>query len=210
MKKQRENGAESKIRRIDLWLLFIAPAVLAAATVAANLLRFDSGVYTAWLEVVAPYLAATGMAIYAVRAIVTRNPLFLMLTVLATAMLLREIDWTHMGMIFWTHLGIYTAFVVVAAWMVLWRKKITEPLKNYRYTSLLIAAVWTFFFSQLVARRVFKAEAWRLAIIPNEDEIHLFLEEAVETAGHILWIAGAVVGSWRRGNRREKPVETTE
>ena len=198
-------------KQINWWLLLIAPVVLAAATVAANLQGFgrsESSKSADWLEIFAPYLAASGLAIYAVPAVVTRKPLFLMLTFLAAAMLAREIDWEHRGIIFWTHLGIYTAFVVVAAWMVLWRRKIADTLKDRWYISLVVAAIWAFILSQLVGRGVFDEK--RLAIIPNEDEIHLFLEEAVETAGHVLWIAGAVVGSWRRGNRKGKPVESAK
>ncbi len=195
-------------KRINWWLLLIAPVVLAAATIAANLLGFgrdESGESAGWLEIFAPYLAATGLIIYAEWTLVTRKPLFLMLTFLAAAMLLREIDWTHEGIIIATHLGIYTAFVVVAVSMVIWREKIADALKDRWYVSLLIAAVWTFFLSLLVSRRVFKAG--RLPVIPNEDEIHLFLEEAVETAGHVLWIAAAIIGSWRWG-KRKKPVES--
>ncbi len=189
------------------WLpMLIAPVVLAVAAVAANLLRFNPNIYASRLEVVAPYLAVTATAVYTVRAVVTRNPLFLMLTVLAAAMLRREIEWPRHGiMMFLTRRGIYVIPGVIAVGMVLWRKKIADPLKDYRFASWLIAAMWTFFFSQLVARRVFSAK--HLAIIPNEKAIHIFLEEAVETAGHVLWVAGAVVGSWRRGAARRKEAE---
>ncbi|MCK4626290.1 MAG: hypothetical protein KAV00_13310, partial [Phycisphaerae bacterium] len=91
-------------KRINWWLLLIAPVVLAAATVAANLQGFgrsESGKCADWLEKFAPYLAAMGLAIYALRAAVTKKPLFLMLTVLAAAMLLREIEWEHLGMVAW-------------------------------------------------------------------------------------------------------------
>ncbi len=207
-----KDQATSQLRwdkQINWWLLLIAPVVLAGATIAANLLEFgrsESGESADWLEIFAPYLAAVGLAVYAVRAIVTRKPLFLMLTFLSAAMLLREIDWTNWTVIVWTHRGIYTAFVVVAVSMVIWRAKIADTLKDRWFISLVVASIWAFVLSQLVARGVFDEK--RLAVIPNEDEIHLFLEEAVETAGHILWIAGAVIGSWRRGNRKGKPAES--
>ncbi len=208
MKKEHATSLLRWGKQVNWLPMLIAPAVLAAATVAANMLGFgrsESGKCADWLEIFAPYLAATGLAIYAVRAVVTRKPLFLMLTFLAAAMLLREIDWEHRGIIFWTHLGIYTAFVVVAVCMVLWRKKIADTLKDRWYVSLVAAAIWAFILSQLVARGVFDEK--RLAVIPNEDEIHLFLEEAVETTGHVLWIVGAVVGSWRRGATLRKEAE---
>lgn len=199
-------------KRINWWLMLIAPAVLAAATIAANLLGFgrsESVKCADWLEIFAPYMAATGFVIYAEWTLVTRKPLFLMLTVLAAAMLLREIEWEHLGMVKWlfdgiiivTHLTIYTAFVVVAACMVIWRKKIADTLKDRWFISLVAASVWAFFLSLLVSRRVFKAG--RLPIILNEKPLHLFLEEAVETAGHVLWIVAAVVGSWRWGRRKK-------
>jgi hypothetical protein len=209
MEKEQSSSQLRWDKQINWWLLLIAPIVLAAATIAANMLGFgrsESSKSADWLEIFAPYLAATGMAIYAVRAVVTKKPLFLMLTFLAMAMLLREIDWTNWTVIVWTHRGIYTAFVVVAACMVIWRKKIADTLKDRWYVSLVVASIWAFILSQLVARGVFDEK--RLAVIPNEEEIHLFLEEAVETAGHILWIAGAVVGSWRRGKPKEKPIES--
>ena len=204
MEKEQTSSRLRWDKQVNWWLLLIAPIVLAAATIVANLLGFgrsESSMCADWVEIFAPFMAAVGFVIYAEWAIVTRKPLFLMLAVLSAAMLLREIDWTNEAVIVRTHLLIYAAFGVVAACMVLWRAKIADTLKDRWFVSLVAASVWAFVLSQLVARWVFDEK--RLAVIPNEDEIHLFLEETVETAGHVLWIAAAVVGSWRWGNRKK-------
>jgi len=194
--------------RINWWLLLIAPVVLAAAAVAANLLRFDlssAGACAVWLEMIAPYMAATATAIYAVRAVVTRSPLFLMLTVLAAAMMCREIEWSHQGiMMILTRRGIYVVMGVVAVWMVLWRKKIADSLKDYRFASLLIAAMWTFFFSQLVARRIFSAK--HLAIIPTKRPFTSFWKRLLRRQGTFFGLS-APSSALGGGGQREDLIQ---
>jgi hypothetical protein len=46
----------------------------------------------------------------------------------------------------------------------------------------LFGVMWTYLFSQLIARRVFRG------IFPNESLLHIPMEETVETAAHVFFL----------------------
>ena len=139
------------------------------------------------LESIAHWVLLVPAAIYWIRSIHTRNPLYLILTGLAASLLCREIHFTGMDK------AIYPLGVIILVWVAAWRDLIAKPLKDRRHTIWLVAAVVTYIFAQLADRRVFK-------FIPNEDQIHSQIEECVETMGHLVLIVASLVGSWRRYN----------
>ncbi len=196
METERATGRSSWARGVNWWLMLIGPAVLVGVVVSTVLMQYAYDMWAYYVDEVAPYMVAAAAAIFAVRTALTRNPLHLILTVLILALLCREIHFTGTGK------GIYAALVIISVWTVLWRKKIAEPMRDYRLVSWLIAAAWTYFMAYLVGQRLFSAK--HIAIIPNEKAIHTCLEEVVETAGHVLLIVSAVVGSWRRAGRPDK------
>ena len=140
------------------------------------------------LEIPAPFLVGFVFVVYAVRAYVTRNPLYILLAALTFSLTMREIHFTG------THKGIYVALVVVGIWTFAWRDRIAEPLKDWRHTSWLIAALAAYVLSQVIARRAFRA-------IPGEHQIHRSLEECAETIAHLILIVTSFVGNWRKALR---------
>lgn len=174
-------------RRINWWLLLAGPTAMAIAT---------AGYHYGWdrldatLEVVGPFLAAIPAVLYLVRAIVTRNPLYVILVFVAGSLLCREIHFTGMDK------AIFVLGGITIAWAIAWRKRLAAPLTDWRHTTWLIAAMAAYFFSQLIAKRVFSVE--HIPIVPGEAEIHSKLEELAETVGHLLFIMASLVGSWRR------------
>lgn len=174
-------------RRVNWWLLLIGPAALAGTA---------AGYHYGWenldptLETVAPFLVAVPTALYLVRAVVTRNPLYMIIAFMAASLLCREIHFTGMDK------AIFVLGGVVVVWAIVWRRRLAGPLTDWRHTSWVIAALAAYFFSQLIARRVFKY----IPILPGEEEdaIHSKLEEAVETVAHLVFIMASLVGNWRR------------
>jgi len=144
------------------------------------------------LERPAPYLVALAAAIYAARAARMRNPLHALLAALGAALTCREIHFAGTG---W---GVYVALGVLAAWAVLWRKRLAAPLRDHRHVSWLLAAMAAYVLSQLIARRAFR-------FVPGEHAIHRSLEECAETAAHVVFIISALAGSWRRPTRGTIP-----
>ncbi|MCE5279364.1 MAG: hypothetical protein ABFD92_07480 [Planctomycetaceae bacterium] len=149
------------------------------------------------LDELGPWLVMIPVALYWVRMIVTRNPLYVVLTLLAASLLMREIHFTGVDK------GIYVLGVMVLVLAVAWRDLLARPLKDWRHTSWLLAAVATYALSQIIARRAFKK-------IPGEDWIHCILEEGMETTAHLMLITASVVASWRRYAVTADPVAELE
>ena len=124
-------------------------------------------------------------AVYAIRSVVTRNPLYILLTGLAAVFTLREFHFD------WVHSGVYVMLAALGVWAGLWRKRLAGPLRDSQHTSWLIATFAAYLLSQLIARRAFRA-------VPGEGPIHRSLEECAETAAHLIFIATSLVGDWRR------------
>ncbi|MCE5326905.1 MAG: hypothetical protein LLG01_10885 [Planctomycetaceae bacterium] len=137
------------------------------------------------LDELGPFLLLVALAAYWIKSILTRNPLYLVLTLMTGSLLCREIHFTGMDK------AIYVLGVLVVITLIAWRKTLVAPLADWRHNSWLIAAVVTYVLSQAVARGAFK-------FIPGVRAMHLQLEEGIETAAHLVLIVTSLVGSWRR------------
>lgn len=194
-----EGGASCACGHINWWLLLICPASMGIAILASRLSPEAFHYLKAPLEAPAPYMAALVALVYATRSLVTRNPLYVLLTALAVAFTLREMrDNAYLE---WTKEGIYVMLVCIGVWAGFWHRRLREPLRDWRHTSWLIATFAAYFLSQVIARRAFK-------FIPGEDAIHVPLEEWAETTAHLLFMATCLVGSWRQVPRQpDRPRE---
>lgn len=208
MNEEHEISSSSRGGVLGYWPLLLGPL---AAAIVVVLGRFEwsfdfyipamvdndyTFVRTHWelsrldarLEEVAPWLILIPTALYWIRAIATRNPLYMILTGMAASLLCREIHFDGMDK------AIYVLGVVVVVWLIAWRDILVDPLKDARHKRWLIATMATYLLSQIIARRAFKS-------IPGEAAIHCYLEEGVETAGHLMMIVTSLVGNWRRYNK---------
>ncbi|HET6430405.1 MAG TPA: hypothetical protein VFJ30_18465 [Phycisphaerae bacterium] len=184
------------LARVNWWLWLIPPAVLAGWVGWANTWGYHPAL-PAWLETAAIWLVAAATTVLAARTCLTRNPLHLIVTVLAANLLCREIHFAG------TTTAVFVVGGLCVAWAVLWREKIARAGRDSRFVSWLLAALWAYLLSQLVAKRIFSAR--HLGWIPNEQAIHTSLEEVVETAAHLMFLAAALVGSWWRWGRPAEP-----
>jgi hypothetical protein len=171
-----------------LWPILIGPAAVVVIAVMAKQ-RGGMGTYDDWhidadIETLAPWLVLAAAAVYWIRAIATRNPLYVILTVFTGVLLLRELHWNP---------AIKDAapplLVICLVWPLIWCDLVKRPLADRKHTVWLIAALATYAFSQMIERRVFK-------FLPDEGEIHSKYEEAVELAGHVAILVAAAIGSW--------------
>jgi len=165
---------------VNWWLWLVPPAVLVGWVAWANTWGYHPAL-PAWLETAAIWLVSGGTVVFAVRTFVTRNPLHLIVTVLAANLLCREIHFAG------TTAGVFVVGGLCVAWAVLWRRKIARAARDRRFVSWLLAALWAYLLSQMVAKRVFSAR--HLGWIPNEQAIHTSVEEVVETAAHLMFLA---------------------
>jgi hypothetical protein len=180
------------------WWPFLIPPAAVGAFAVGHLAGVAEGAIQVYLDERAPVLLVAAILVYAVRAIITRNPLYVILTCLCLAFFCREnqdvppFDWHE-----WAHKGIFVMLGLLGAWAVVWRKRIAEPLRDYRHTSWLLATLWAYALAFLIYKRTFR-------FVPGEADTHNFLEEGVETAAHLMLVLTASLGSLaRRGRNAE-------
>lgn len=178
--------------RLTWWPSLGAAAALVLIALASVLavrwpagMRFVSGRVQRHIDATGPFLVAVATALYAAKAALTRNRLYLIMAAFSATLVCREI---HFG---WTHRGVYVMLAVVGVWAFAWRKQLAEPLQDRRHTSWIVATVWAYVLAFLVYRRVFR-------FVPGEAQAHNFIEESMETVAHGMLIATALLGSWRR------------
>ena len=142
------------------------------------------------LNNISPWMMLIPVAVYWVRSTATRNPLYMVMLMLAASLLCREIHFWGMNK------AIYVLLIGVLVWFIVWRDVLAGPLTtDPRHTSWLIATVLMYVLCQIVARRWFK-------FIPGEDHWHSQLEEMCETVAHLMLLITSLVGSWRPYRRQ--------
>jgi hypothetical protein len=183
-------------RLLSYWPVLLGPLVVVV------LVSFSGFYYDRFhrlqvsLEGPAPYLVATAGLLMALRWLVTRKRLYLVLAALGLAFTLREIHWD------WTHKAIYVMLVMLGVWAGLWRRSLRENLKSDRRQAIwTLAAATTYVFSVIISRRVFRG-------LPTEAQMHRSWEELAETCAHLIFIFAALVGSWRRTSRSQAGLES--
>jgi hypothetical protein len=181
------------------WPTLLAPLAMLVMIVLSGWL--DAGTMKIYAEPVSPPLLALAAVCFALRAWKTRNPLCAILTGLAFAFTCREIHFTG------TDLGVKVALVVLVVWTVLWRKRLTTPIANIKHVRWVLASGFTYALCMLVQKRVFSAK--HLGMIPNEDAIHIPLEEGLELVAHLLLLLSAVMGGWKTAPPRGNPNPAT-
>ena len=197
MSESITENARGRLRWFHFWPLLLGPATVGLIALASryyggidpnnadlNHIRLDTH-----LDWVAPRLALVTAFLFWVRCMGTRNPLHMVLTVVAGTLLLRELHWSDDN---WSPIIKNSAppiLIICGIWAWIWRDLLKRPLADRRHAVWVIAAAATFLLAQLIERRVFR-------FVPGEGPIHSKLEEAVEVAGHVSLLIAALIGKW--------------
>ncbi len=172
--KCRGNG--SKRCFCKWWPLLLGPAAMVWVYIAKAIGR-GGFVSRGTNEDAALILVGVSVVGFAVAAIKYRQEfLFFMLT-LCVAFFCRE--WHFAG----TSKGIYVALALLGAWAFMRKEKIVGFYKDHAAEVWVWTAFSCYLLSQLIARRVF-----RYVSLPGEEDMHIFLEESVETMAHLVMI----------------------
>lgn len=131
-----------------------------------------------------PILSVTAIS-FLLCACLYRHRILIILTTLSIAFFCRE--WHFHA----AHKGIYIALAGIGFWAYSWRNDIAESLKNKPLKIWLFATGWTYFLSQFIARRAF-----RYLHLPLEEQLHISLEETVETTAHLMLFAASLLIWW--------------
>ena len=143
-------------------------------------------------ESIALWLVAIIFVILLTKSLISRDSLIIYLTVLALVFFIREFHdtvFTFFGSSyqFETKKLFYCLLVGMCLWAFGWREKLFDCLNRSRILKAsLFGVLWTYLFSQLIARRVFRG------IFPNESLLHIPMEETVETFAHLFFLVFAI------------------
>lgn len=137
-------------------------------------------------ETAAVVLTTAAVSCWLARAWRDRDPVAAMMTFLSLAFLLREIHFEGSDQI------LDAMLLTLLVWGWLWRRRLPGPLARGRRWPWLVSTAWTYLFSQLVARRVFKG-------LPLELDLHVWVEEVVENVAHVMLIVSAFADLLGRG-----------
>jgi len=143
-------------------------------------------------ESFAPWLLLVVLLIFLTTNLLNRDALVLYLSVLTLVFLVRELNSTVLTALGGEHLFkskklVDYLLIVMALWAWGWREKLFTCLNRSIALKVLITGVlWTYLFSQLIARRVFRG------ILPEENLLHVPMEETAETAAHVFLLVCAL------------------
>lgn len=166
------------------WPLLLGPAAMACCYAAYFAGR--PGFYQKRIhEILALIILFITGTIFFLCAVRYRRPIVIILTVLTVAFFCRE--WHFAG----TSKGVYVTLAIVGFWAYVWRDKIAQALKNRSLKIWLIATFVTYFLSQLIARRAFRS-----LHLPLELQLHVPMEEVVETTAHIMLLVTSLI-AWK-------------
>ena len=140
----------------------------------------------------APWLVGAIFLILLTTSLISRDSLMIFLAVLALVFLVRELNDTTFFIfggeyLFKSKKLVDCLLVGMGLWAIGWHEKLFACFnRSILLKVLLTGSLWTYFFSQLIARRVFRG------IVPDERLLHVPLEETVETAAHLFFLVYAL------------------
>ena len=136
-------------------------------------------------EILAICLMGIAVILFLVRSLLYRLEIDYILLTMAVNFLCREIHF----------IGTDNAVVIVAAivlvWVIYWKDRIWGNIENAKSVQIaLVGTAFTYFLSILIARRVFSVD--NLGLLPNEQDVHVALEEILENIAHLYLILTGV------------------
>ena len=120
------------------------------------------------------------------------------LAVMSTNFLCRELHFVG------TDNGVVIIAGLVLIWILLSKNRIWSSIEQAKLFQISLAGTaFTYFFSILIARRVFSVN--NLALLPNEANVHVALEEVLENIAHLFLIFTGIVAFFSINKQHRKP-----
>ncbi len=132
-------------------------------------------------ETLAICIMSIAVILFLIRSLLFRLEIDYILLTMAVNFLCREIHF----------IGTDNAVVIVGAivliWIFYWKDRIWLNIENAKLVQIaLVGTAFTYFVAILVQRRVFSID--HLALLPNEANLHVALEEVLENIAHLYFV----------------------
>ena len=151
-------------------------------------------------EIIAIVLIGGATALFLLRAVCYRMEIDFILAAMSTNFLCREIHFvgTDNGVV------IVAAFVLI--WLLIRKNRIWASIEQAKLFQVSLAGTaFTYLLSILIARRVFSIN--HLALLPNEANVHIALEEVLENIAHLFLIFCGIVAFYSVYSQYPKPAK---
>jgi len=146
-------------------------------------------------EILAIVLMSLVVVVFLIRALLYRLEIDYVLLLMAVNFLCREFHFT----------GTDNAVVIIAAFVLAWvvyrKDHILASIEDAGLFQIaLTGTIFTYFLAILIQRRVFKPT--RLPFLPNEEFMHISLEEVMENIGHAYFLFCGIAAFFSIRNHR--------
>jgi len=137
-------------------------------------------------EVIAIWLMALVVAVFLLRVIIYKMRTDIVMLILGVGFLCREIHFAG------TDKGVYVVAVIAGLLAWVWRDNILDELdgKN-QVKAAMFCMFWSYLVTLLIQRRVFREH--RIGILPDENIMHISLEEITENFAHLAFLAVGLI-----------------
>ena len=137
------------------------------------------------LEVTAVPILAIASTLLLIASLKAKKHIDIIFLGVAIAFLCREIHFAG------TSTGVYIAITILGIFAWIFRDSILDELKNQNfYKASIFCLIWSYFISIVIQRRAFSAK--HIAILPDEQSVHIGLEEMTENTAHLIFIILAI------------------
>jgi hypothetical protein len=131
-------------------------------------------------------LLSVATVLFLIRTVCYRMEIDFILAVMSVNFLCREIHFPG------TDNGVVIVAGLIFCWILLRKNRIWASIEQAELFQISIAGTaFTYFLSILIARRVFSIDY--LALLPNEANLHVALEEVIENIAHLFLIFSGII-----------------
>jgi len=137
------------------------------------------------------------VALFLIRSFLYQLEIDYVLLLMSVNFLCREIHFTGTGK------AVYIITVFVFVWVIYRKDQILANIENAKLFQIaLTGTFFTYFMAILIQRRVFTPE--RMPLLPNEQLMHVALEEVMENIAHVYFIFCGISAFFSISNNRLK------
>ena len=149
-------------------------------------------------EIIAIVLMGVATVLFLMRAVRYRMEIDFILLIMSVNFLCREIHFVG------TDNGVVIVAGLVLIWIILRKNQIWASIEQAKLFQLSLAGTaFTYFLSILIARRVFSIDY--LALLPNEANVHVALEEVLENIAHLFLIFSGIAAFFSINKQHKTP-----
>jgi len=166
-----------RVPSVLIWILpFIAAVIIWLLSLTPVAVVFSKPIQ----EIIAVCILTINTIVILIAHVKMRKFVTLWLLLLGIALLCRELHF------YGTHRGFYIALILLVSWCAVKRVKFVHEIQSTGGARLLVGTMWMYSMAKVMDRDY-------LYFMPKYDEWHDYVEESMESVGHIMILVMSVI-----------------